>query len=60
MGELLNKCREYKKVLESAIHEDQSVKGGLARTRETIDVFDKVLKSIDSEKQRRQRLLHQL
>lgn len=33
---------------------------GLARTKETIEVFDKILKTIESEKQRRQRLLHQL
>lgn len=33
MNDLLNKCREYKKVLETALHEDQSVKGGLVRTR---------------------------
>jgi hypothetical protein len=32
----------------------------LVRTKETIEVFDRVLKSIDSEKQRRHRLLHQL
>ena len=60
LTEAIRKVKDFKKVLDLSSNEKSLVKQGLQKTKETAEIFDQVLRSIESEKSRRHKLMQDL